>query len=273
MKSIKICLDKVLQEDTKDPVSSLSKRISDQVYRMLVHYNVMESDLREKHHYIRISLNTNLYAVIKMINKSDDGSYILYVYIMSVGARQNVMSTVIFNKSDTIYDQLSAFSGALASILADLCIQSMKFHNIDQITVSNNFDNPSTSRQYRKMEFTDIYDVLNYISENMDEDNNNFLIKYYMHLNPGDLFHETECTIKFFVQYTEIFGKEYYSIKFVTPNKDMQEETIGLTLEECLETLRINLLKYYKLSNIITVNDSEEANLTYYVMKEEEQYV
>ena len=253
----------------KIQLQDLVPMLTEKIYADLVHYQCL--DEKRSNLYIKIQIHKDFYVIIKFLNKSTDDSYLVYSKIYSKGSKKYFLSKSIFPNGD-IYEQLSSYADSLAELLSDMIVSLSEVVSLNKIYIINNFDNGPNEKQFDEISFSDVHDVLEYVAYELDEDNDTILISFNLHLNPESKRYKVDASYKFFVNYTHIFGIDFYNIYFKSPVKEFNYYNVALTLEQALEFLRVALEHYSKLTHI-TVSPLETAEFKYYQLKEEERDV
>ena len=262
MKKVTIDIEKLDEDGIFDAVSS-------KLYEALVYYMC----LHEKHPnlYIKIAIQSDLYLLFKFMDKSTDGSFVIYSKMYSGENVKYFLSNAVFSSGD-IYEQLSIYAQNVAELLSSLIYPLKESVPIKKIYVINNFDNKPSQKQFEELDFTNPDDILYKVAYDMDDDNNTLMVKLHLHLNPNSPRYEVDTDFKIFINYTTIFNHGYYNVYLKSPAKEFDTYIIGMEQSQALEYLR-QVLEHYSRLTKITVSPFETAVLKYYQLKEEEKNV
>lgn len=256
-----------------------TKIIEQALYDILNQYNVnSRSGLR----FIRISIIGDISIIIKMLNSfpQETSSSIFYVYFYSSETKQYVFSQAFQfgrNVEPPIYVQLTEFCRVVAKIVIDIVVaykyKTTNFeitHNLDEETIpSLMYNEVNMPEQGYPDVQSKIAFIVDYLTTNLDIYSDSAMIELHYHINI-DTEYETELRWSVYIQYSEIFYTDNYSVKFV--HGDGYSTEYSMDVNNFTDYMYNILTFLYRVASYTLDNEEGEVKL-YLVSGESIQHI
>lgn len=242
------------------------------LYDILKEYDVHS---RSGPRFIRISIIGDVSIIIKMLNcfPQEAESYILYVYLSSSKNKQYIFSSAIQcnieqpSMETQLKEAIRIIAQTTIQLVAMYGYRTEHFHiihNLDDEYIPPCVYSPiNIPREYTDAQ-SKIAFIIDTLTTNMDIYNDHAMVELYYHINKGT---EYEVNLKWsvYIQYSEIFYTDNYSVRFVQGEDSYAE--YAMTVNEFVDYLYSILSYLYRVSSYTV--EGETGVVVAYLMNSE----